>query len=326
MTASPTGRFSRHQQTRSPSPPPFGLDYDPWSPSSRASTASSTARSTASRGFRDGGPKEARLKRVAFLSMVKEVDHLYPVKIEKLSKSISAEKIAEEMSQYGEVGDVYVPISHSTLQPTGGFAVVRFTNRDAVDRLLDEELHSKEGHRIAGEPVTVAPVSPQRSFFTRGTGYHGICNVPVDDGTYVRGMPIPEQEIPLSSCMSRCGYPWGSVRELKFLAPHPPTDKLDGFALKVTNIPHHISEEELHQYFSKFGSVLSVSCPKPILVVEKVSTPNCGVCWVKFEDKRDMAKAHHAILQGLVSFDGQIAEAISSKPRYWPTEETRRYY
>lgn len=239
-TAPSTARFTRHSQ-RSPSPPPFGLDFDPWaSNSSRASTASSTARSTVSRGFRDGGPKESRLKRVAFLSMTKEVDHLFPVKIENIGKNVSPEKIAKDMSQYGEVGDVYVPISHTTLKPTGGFAVVRFTSRDAVDRLLEEE-EQHVPHQVNGEPVVVAPVSPQRSFFSTGTGYHGICNVPVDDGTYIRGMPIPEQNIPLSSCLSRSGYPWGSVRELKFLAPHPPVEKLDGFALKVMNLPHHLT-------------------------------------------------------------------------------------
>lgn len=238
-----TGR----QQCRSPSSPPFGLDYEPWSSSSRTSTSSMTARSTMSRGFRDGGPKEARLKRVAFLSMVKEVDHLYPVKVEKVGENVSAQKIAEDLSKYGEIGDIYVPISHSTLKPTGGFAVVRFTNSDAVDRLLDEESRDI-AHEIDGKRVNIAPVSPQRSFFRGGTGYHGICNVPVEDGTYIRTSAVPNQEIPLSSCMSRSGYPWGSVRELKFLAPHPPIDKLDGFSLKVMNIPHHLT----YAYFYLF--------------------------------------------------------------------------
>jgi hypothetical protein len=278
-----------------------------------------------SRGFRDGGPKEARLKRVAFLSMVKEVDHLYPVKVEKVGENVSAQKIAEDMSKYGEIGDIYVPISHSTLKPTGGFAVVRFTNSDAVDRLLDEESRDI-AHEIDGKRVNIAPVSPQRSFFRGGTGYHGICNVPVEDGTYIRTSAVPNQEIPLSSCMSRSGYPWGSVRELKFLAPHPPIDKLDGFSLKVMNIPHHLTEEDLQSYFARFGKVLSVSCPKPILVIDKISTPNGGVCWVKFEDRRDMDKAHQAILQGQVILDGRVAEAKALFPRYWPTEETRRYY
>lgn len=236
-TRSPPTRF----QPRSRSPPPFGLDFEPsWASSSGGSTSSSTARSTVSRGFRDGGPKEARLKRVAFLSLVKDVDHLYPVKIDKVSKNVSPKEIAKEMSRYGEIGDIYVPISHTTLKPTGGFAVVRFTNRDAVDRLLDEEAQQIP-HHIGDEKVTMAPVSPQKSFFRGGTGYHGICNIPVEDGTYIRGMPIPDQDLPLSSCLSRSGYPWGSVRELKFLAPHPPVDKIDGFSLKVVNIPHHLS-------------------------------------------------------------------------------------
>ncbi|RYY83902.1 hypothetical protein EON63_10280 [archaeon] len=55
----------------------------------------------------------------------------------------------------------------------------------------------------------VSPLSKQRSFFSGGTGYHGIHNEPVDDGTYVRGMGPVQQDISLNSCMSRSGYPWG---------------------------------------------------------------------------------------------------------------------
>eukprot|EP01033_Poteriospumella_lacustris_P003006 gene3006-2202_t len=112
-------------------------------------------------------------------------------------------------------------------------------------------------------------------------------------------MPIPEQNIPLSSCLSRSGYPWGSVRELKFLAPHAPVEKLDGFALKVMNLPHHLTEEQLYHYFARFG---------------------------EYEDKRDMEKAYKAICKGEVVFDGRVVEAKAAKPNYWPTEETRRYY
>lgn len=254
---SPPSRFGH----RSISPPPFGLDEPYGSGSSRASTAS-TARSTVSQGYRGGGPKEARLKRVAFLSMVKEVDHLYPIKVDKISKKMTAQQIADAMAPYGEVGDVYVPISHSTLEPTGGFAVVRFTSPDAVDTLLQEEANHVS-HRIAGKEVHLAPVSPQRSFFTRGTGFHGICNKPVDDGTYIRGSPIPEQDIPLSSCMSRSGAPWGSVRELKLLTPHPPPEHSDGFGLKVLNLPHHLTYVCSHLPFAfpSCSETLTNNCP-----------------------------------------------------------------
>lgn len=85
-------------------------------------------------------------------------------------------------------------------------------------------------------------------------------------------------------------------------------------------------EDVLQNYFSRFGQVLSVSCPKPILVVEKVADANCGVCWVKYEDKRDMDKAYDAICKGQVVLDGRIAEAEKKQPHYWPTEHTRRYY
>lgn len=69
-----------------------------------------------------------------------------------------------------------------------------------------------------------------------------------------------------------------------------------------------------------------MTCPKPILVVEKVSTANNGVAWVKFEDQRDMQRALRDIEDGRVVFDGSVVTAKASLPRYWPTESTRRYY
>lgn len=223
-----------YSPSKLPSVAPFGLDDDAHTVSSRASTASVT-----SQGFREGGPKEARLKRTAFLSLVKDVDHLHPVRIENISPKMSPEKIASAFNKYGNVADVYIPISHRTLQPASNFAVVRFSDSDAVDRLLTEEAE-RIPHQIADKDVTIKPLEPQHSFFTRGTGYHGICNIPVEDGTYNRDSVQVKQEISLSSCMSRSGYPWGSVRELKFLPPHPPLEAIDGFSLHVQNLPHHL--------------------------------------------------------------------------------------
>ncbi len=72
--------------------------------------------------------------------------------------------------------------------------------------------------------------------------------------------------------------------------------------------------------------MLSVACPKPLLVSEKTNDPNCGVAFVKFEDRRDLERAEQEVVKGHISFDGNPVRLQKSLPRYWPTEQTRRYY
>jgi RNA recognition motif-containing protein len=218
-----------------------------------------------STGYRAGGPKEARLHRVALLSKVKEIDHLHPVKVHDIPQTASPEKLREAFSEFGEVGDVYIPADYKERRPKQGFAIVRYTSPDALDRLMENSspLHSpsssnksvssfhssgtisvisrpmtSEGKPVAidGKTVSVGPLEKQRSFFTRGTGYLGICNEPVEDGTYNRDPVLVQQDISLSSCLSRSGYPWGSVRELKYLAPHLPKPAYESFTMKIENL------------------------------------------------------------------------------------------
>lgn len=72
--------------------------------------------------------------------------------------------------------------------------------------------------------------------------------------------------------------------------------------------------------------MLSVSCPRPILVALKTNDNNCGTAWVKYNDRRDMEIALEAIEQERVVVDGRVLMAKYHLPRYWPTEDTRRYY
>ncbi len=242
--------------------PPFALDDeidDDVSVLSRQSMETT--------GYRVGGPKEARLRRVALLSKVKEIDHLHPVKVYDVPRTASPEKLQQAFSEFGEVGDVYIPMDYKERCAKKGFAIVRYTSPDALDRLMEHaapldspssrsisSFHSSstlsmisrpstsEGKPVAvdGRSVSVGPLEKQRSFFTRGTGYLGICNEPVEDGTYNRDPVQVQQDISLSSCMSRSGYPWGSVRELKFLAPHLPKAAYESFTLKVENLDRSI--------------------------------------------------------------------------------------
>lgn len=45
-----------------------------------------------------------------------------------------------------------------------------------------------------------------------------------------------KQDIQLSECFARSGYPWGSKRELKILEPHAPRETLSMPGLRITNL------------------------------------------------------------------------------------------
>lgn len=69
-----------------------------------------------------------------------------------------------------------------------------------------------------------------------------------------------------------------------------------------------------------------VHCPKPLIVTERPKDPNIGFAFIRFEDKRDRAKALEDIQAGRIIFNGKAVTAKELKPNFWPREETRRYY
>ncbi len=230
-----TRTSTRSSHTRSSLTRPFALDDE------GTEITDFSRLSTASRGFRDGGPKEARLKRVAFLSKAKEVDHLYPVKVENIRSNVDEESLASTFSEFGDVGDVYIP-KDSRNRPISNFAIIRYKSPEAQERALSASPPlSRSSSSSKDISLSVSPVRPQRSYFSRGTGYHGICNTPVEDGTYDRRPVTVQQDISLESCRSRSGYPWGSVRELKFLAPHPPKDSTFSYSIRIDDVPRNIT-------------------------------------------------------------------------------------
>jgi hypothetical protein len=220
--------------SRAGSGSPFGTDDD-YTENSEMSFVS-----TFSRGYRDGGPKEARLFRVALLSKLKDTDNMFPIKVENIPQHTTEEVLKEIFSSFGEIGDVYIP-KDTKNQPLSNFAVVRFLSAGARDLALAQEVTVPEKSNLRKKKsLSLSPLKSQRSFFSKGTGYHGICNVPVEEG-YDRSHLHVEQDISLSSCRSRSGYPWGSVRELKTLAPHPPQEAIFSYALRVDDLPRSVT-------------------------------------------------------------------------------------
>ena len=46
--------------------------------------------------------------------------------------------------------------------------------------------------------------------------------------------------------------------------------------------------EDLTEFFSRYGKIADVSCPKPLKVTERPREPNVGVAFVRFDDRRDL--------------------------------------
>lgn len=209
--------------------PPFALDI-----------GDSDDQGPMSPGYRTGGPKEARIRRVALLSKSKEVDHLHSVKVGNLPKTVSAENLLAEFSGFGEIGDVYVPINLRDKKPAQDFAVIRFVDKKGADASLSSPERSLSFKSIGENELYISPVKKQGSFFSNNTGRLGISNevtishVPPEKGRF-------QQNISLAEVRSRSGYPWGSVRELKYLNPKPSADVLEYHSIKLLNLPRHIT-------------------------------------------------------------------------------------
>lgn len=209
--------------------PPFALDAeDDGSVSSFSST-----------GFRSGGPKEARMHRVALLASTKETEHLHPVKIQNIPRTASAESLFTEFSEFGEIGDVYIPTNLKDGKPAKDFAVIRFTDKKVAESVLSspEKTATKT---FGGSQLLVSPLSKQASFFSNNTGRLGISNEVCISHVPERKPPC-QQHIALESVRSRAGYPWGSVRELKYLNPKPSSDVLEYHSIKLVELARHIT-------------------------------------------------------------------------------------
>lgn len=85
-------------------------------------------------------------------------------------------------------------------------------------------------------------------------------------------------------------------------------------------------ENEIREAFHSFGTVVDVSCPKPLVVTQQTKDANSGFAFVRFSDVRDRTKAFQAIQAGRVRFDGQEIKGKELLPSFWPTEQSRRYY
>jgi len=303
--------------------PPFAIDLEFTLSTLKSSSSWNSSTSLDSAGYRSGGPKEARLKRVAPISPHKP-ENLFPLKIENIPRNISTATLKSKLNSFGEIADVYIPKKLETMQPATDFAVIRFMKEESALRAL--ESYQNNDVNLEQNPFKLSPLKKQESTFSQGTGCLGISNEAYDDGTRDRKKEVAKQDVPLSSCMAISGYPWGIKREIKFLPPHVAKETFEMYSLKITNLTDNVTPEEIKKVFTRYGEVGDVTCPKPLLVIERTNKPNCGFAFVRYKNRLHLENALEAVKSLSITIDNQTIFGESLVPPFWPTEKTRRYY
>jgi RNA recognition motif-containing protein len=307
---SPESSLSKSFSPRKSTVAPFALDYE-------------GAEGEFATGYRQGGPKEARLHRVALLRSDKETDHLFPVRVENVHSKVTAEMLEKTFSKYGEIGNVYIPKNLSK-NTTPGFALVRYVRQEDAERAVRDatglSLHKKWG------TLEVSSPPKQKTCFGGNTGSTvvGVEN----DGFEFKPKAKWEftQVVSLENCMARNGAPWVSKHDLMNLEPHAPLETHQCWSLKITPLAAHVGIEELVVIFGEYGRIGNIYCPKSLLKDQASNDPHEGFAYVRYTE-RTSAEAALKDLNGSDPWDiGKELKIELVPPRYWPEEKTRRYY
>lgn len=180
--------------------------------------------------FRKGGLKEARMRRLETISSVTSKEVLNPdkvVRVKGVPERISKDAIKDEFKSFGNIDDVHIPLDVKSGK-TMGYAFVHYDSPDdasaAASNMNGRPLtcESKTAKTINATPLLYplkCDVPEIKSYFSGNTGSLGIANIPYGEITTVQRSSI-KQDISLSDCFARSGYPWGSKHQLKRLEPH----------------------------------------------------------------------------------------------------------
>lgn len=288
-------------------------------------------------GYRKGGPKEARLFRVALLSAKKDVDDLYPVRVEGVHNMIMEEELYEAFGRFGAIGDVYVPRAGTNRKLVAPYGVVRFHDKEsAAKAVYHGEMVLKT--RFSGpEPftVTISHIDPQESIFTKNSGVHGITNTITEDMRQTERVLNAKKEdvtqvITLDECFSRSGYPWGSKRELKMLNVHAPKETMNHHQIYVTNVDVSSDEASIRAAFEILNdiTVSDVYAPMTLIISERNQMHgrhNESFAWIRFPTRHDLDIAWRAINLDLIKVDGRVLKGEKRHAFSWP-DEKRRYH
>jgi hypothetical protein len=76
----------------------------------------------------------------------------------------------------------------------------------------------------------------------------------------------------------------------------------------------------------RYGELGDVSCPRSVVVTEQTTDANQGFAFVRFKDRRDLAKAAGDMADKLLTVGEHVLDGEIVPPRHWPNDKTRRYY
>jgi hypothetical protein len=320
------GKTTRAEPIHSVTKPPFGLDFE----------RKPLADEELATGYKKGGPKEARLFRVALLRNERECDHLFGVKVVGIPDLVQEKELADVFQRFGKIGNIYVPRDGASRKAVTNFAVVRFIEKESASRALQRGSVYVKCEFCGPEPylLFIEDNPSQESTFTQNSGVHGITNKILDsmiqEKEYNDSLKeVVEQNIALDECFSRSGYPWGSKRELKILESHAPRDVLSMHTIRLDKLNQYTHPKEIKNLFNNMNlHVGDVYCPRPLHVNLRLNDgrQNDGFGYLRFQDARDLHQALEAINAGLISFNGDVCEGKVMKPFQWPTDFTRRYF
>jgi hypothetical protein len=288
-------------------------------------------------GYRVGGPKEARLFRVALLAAKKDVDDLYPVRVSGVHDMINEEELYAAFGQFGKIGDVYVPRKGSNRKLTAPYGVVRFIVKESAEKAVYHGEMILKTQFSGPDPykVTMSHIPPQESIFTKNSGVHGITNTITEDMRVTERILNAKKEdvtqvITLDECFSRGGYPWGSKRELKMLNTHADKEVMHHYNIYITNLDKHSHETAIRAAFEVLNdiTVSDVYAPMTLIIAERNKlhgTHSEGYAWVRFPTRHDLDIAWRAINLDLIKVDGRVIKGELKHPYSWP-DAKRRYH
>jgi hypothetical protein len=291
----------------------------------------------AAKGYKTGGPKEARLFRVALLGAKKDINHLFPIKVSGVPNMIKEEELAQHFSQFGSIGDIYVPRDGASRKLVAPFAIIRYHDRKSADNAISQGKMTIA--TLFGGPkpydLEIVPLGKQESQFGQNSGVHGITNEITDTMIATQRVQAAKKEdvtqvVTLEECFSRSGYPWGSKSELKILQEHAPREVMHMYNIIVTNLSKRTKPAAIRKAFERISDcfVGDVYCPMPIVITirdQQKNEYNQGFGYVRFKDRRDMEKGMLAIKHKLLEIDGHLIEGEYLRPYSWP-HTWRRYF
>jgi RNA recognition motif-containing protein len=207
---------------------------------------------------------------------------------------LNERRIKEAFSQFGNVGDCYIPMDLHTKGPRD-FAFVRFRYREEAQAAVN----GMHGGTIDGNKVTVED-STQKHVFSQDTGY--ITNEALDS--------IPPKAEDFDSSMPDSHY--NSLMLSK-------RDMDSCVTIRVRNLSLDTTEDELYEIFAMYGEIFDVKRAfnkgkMPLLPLEHA--------FVKMPNRKEAAAAIAAV-EGVWLNGNQLHCEESKQLSYFSQNENR---